>query len=340
MFEEIKPEALYQKKTTQKLTFVDVRSPKEFEESTIPGSINIPLFSNEERAEIGTVYKQESPEAAKQTGLTLFSKKLPDFIAAFQQINTPITVFCWRGGMRSKTAATMVDLMGMQVSRLTGGIRAYREWTVGLLNTLDFLPELIVLNGHTGNGKTIILEKLASQGYPVINLEQMAGHRGSIFGQIGLEPTNQRTFDFLLLEKLLAYQHEPFILIEGESKRIGKVSLPEKLYQKKEASRQLFIELPIEQRIAHILEDYQPWNSPEKFTEAFAHLKRRIHTPIAKEIEQCLEDNAFETAVELLLVNYYDPRYDYASAYPASQQTFIKAQHVNEAMEKIKQEIQ
>lgn len=340
MFEDIKPEVLYQKKTNQRHTIVDVRSPKEFEESTIPGSINIPLFSNEERAEIGTVYKQESPEAAKQRGLTLFSKKLPDFIAAFQQLDTPITVFCWRGGMRSKTAATMIDLMGMEVTRLAGGIRAYREWTVDLLNTLDFLPELIVLNGHTGNGKTIILEKLADEGYPVINLEKMAGHRGSIFGQIGLEPTNQRTFDFLLLEKLLTYKQEPFILIEGESKRIGKVSLPENLYQKKEASRQLFIELPIEQRIKHILEDYQPWKSPEKFTEAFRILKRQIHTPIAKEIEQHLENNAFEAAVELLLVHYYDPRYDYASAYPANQQILIEAEHVEAAMEKIKQEIQ
>ncbi|CQR45923.1 tRNA 2-selenouridine synthase [Paraliobacillus sp. PM-2] len=339
MFEDIKPEVFYQRKTQQHHTIVDVRSPKEFHESTIPGSINIPVFSNEERAAVGTIYKQEGPEAAKQKGLAIFSKKLPNFITSFQKIDTPITVFCWRGGMRSKTAATVVDLMGMQVSRLTGGIRAYREWTVQLLDKLDFLPELMVLNGHTGNGKTIILERLLKEGYPVINLEQMAGHRGSIFGQIGLEPANQRTFDFLLLEKLLTYQQEPFILIEGESKRIGKVTLPEKLYQKKESSRQLFIELPMEQRIAHILEDYQPWDNPEKFIEAFRLLKRRIHTPIAQEIEQSLGTNAFTRAVELLLVHYYDPRYDYATVYPENQQTFIEAENAEDAMEKIKQEI-
>ncbi len=340
MFEEMKPEALYQRKVNQEQTLVDVRSPKEFHESTIPGSINIPVFSDEERSEVGTIYKQVGAETAKQRGLAIFSKKLPDFIAAFQKINTPITVFCWRGGMRSKTAATVADLMGISVSRLSGGIRAYREWTVDMLDQFTFCPKLIVLNGHTGNGKTAILEQLFTEGYPVINLEQMAGHRGSIFGQIGLEPMNQRTFDFLLHEKLLDYQHEPYVLLEGESKRIGKITLPEKFYQRKEASRQIFIELPLKKRIENILADYQPWNDSEQFMEAFQLLKRRIHTPIAKEIEEHLATGAFAAAVELLLVHYYDPRYDHATVYPENQQTFIEAQSIEDAIKKIKLEIQ
>ncbi|UFT99355.1 tRNA 2-selenouridine(34) synthase MnmH [Radiobacillus kanasensis] len=340
MFEEMKPEELYKRKAHQQHTIVDVRSPKEFHQSTIPGSLNIPVFTDEERSEVGTIYKQVGPEAAKERGLAIFSNKLPGFIAAFQKINTPITVFCWRGGMRSKTAATVVDLMGIKnVTRLTGGIRAYREWTVSLLDEFDFRPELIVLNGGTGNGKTMILEKLRKEGYPVINLEEMAGHRGSIFGQIGLEPKNQRAFDFQLLEKLLEYQNEPFVFLEGESKRIGKVTLPERLYRKKEASRQLFIELPMEKRVANILEDYQPWKYPEKFKEAFQLIKRHIHTPVAKEIEQCLESGEFAVAVELLLMHYYDPRYEHSSDYPENRQTLVQAKSVEDAIERIKREM-
>ncbi|WP_340081407.1 tRNA 2-selenouridine(34) synthase MnmH [Terribacillus sp. FSL K6-0262] len=341
MFEDIKPDELYKRKVQQSHTIVDVRSPKEFQESTIPGSINIPVFTDEERSEVGTIYKQVGPEAAKQRGLAIFSKKLPDFIARFQQIDTPVTVFCWRGGMRSKTAATVVDLMGVRnVTRLNGGIRAYRKWAVSLLDEMDFAPELIVLNGGTGNGKTIILERLQEEGYPVINLEQMAGHRGSIFGHIGMEPNNQRAFDFLLLEKMLEYQDEPFVFAEGESKRIGKITIPDKFYQKKERSRQLFIDLPLEKRVAHILEVYQPAKHPERFMEAFSRIKRRIHTPIAREIEQCLESGEYAVAAELLLVHYYDPQYNHSASCPEDQQTHIRAVSVEDAIEKIKLDIQ
>lgn len=185
MVKDIQAEDLYQLKKTNKQVIVDVRSPQEFQEATIPGSINIPLFSDQERAEVGTIYKQQGPEAAKEKGLAI-SKKLPDFIGEFKKLDAPITVFCWRGGMRSKTAATVLGLMGIEANRLSGGIRAYREWTVDLLNHFDLKPKLLVLNGYTGNGKTILLERLAAKGYPVIDLEKIAGHRGSIFGHIGM----------------------------------------------------------------------------------------------------------------------------------------------------------
>src|SRR5699024_10694034 len=107
----------------------------------------------------------------------IFSAKLPDFIEQFNKINTPMTVFCWRGGMRSKTAATVLDLMGIHANRLYGGIKSYRQWVVHELKKQDFPPNLYVLNGYTGSGKTIILQKLATKGYPVIDLEKLAGHR-------------------------------------------------------------------------------------------------------------------------------------------------------------------
>lgn len=336
MFQNIKLNDLFDLQTKEKHTLVDVRSPKEYNEATIPGSINIPVFSNEERAEVGTLYKQVGKEAAKQRGLEIFSSKLPDFINEFQKIDTCMTVFCWRGGMRSKTAATVLDLMGIHANRLHGGIKSYRQWVVHELEKETFTPDLYVLNGYTGSGKTIILHRLAEKGYPVIDLEKMANHRGSIFGQIGLQPSKQKKFDSLLVQDINEYQDKPFVFIEGESKRIGQVLLPDFLYNKKEMGRQLFIHLPFKLRVEIILNEYDPEEHPVNFIEAFQFIKKRIHTPIAKEIEVALQSRDFATAVGLLLEYYYDPRYEHhAKEYSAHQKVDIYAGSIEEAVDKV-----
>lgn len=334
MFKDITSQEVFDLKTDGK-TVVDVRSPKEFNEATIPGAINIPLFTDDERAEVGTIYKQRGQEAAKDRGLEIYSKKLPDFIRSFKQLPEPITVFCWRGGMRSKTAATVLDLMNVNVNRLSGGIKAYRLWIKEQLQTVH-IPELYVLNGHTGNGKTKILQALKKQGYPVIDLEQMASHRGSIFGQIGLQPTNQRTFDLQLGEALLHYQHESYIVIEGESSRIGKIKIPERFFNQKETSRQLFITLPIERRIDLILSDYHPETHHDQFVEAFSIIKRRIHTPVAHRIDASLQSRDYRSVIRDLLDYYYDPRYNHSTAYPEDLMTTIQATSLAAAIEQVK----
>jgi len=317
-------------------TIIDVRSPSEYSEATIPGSINIPVFNDEERAEIGTIYKQVSKEAANERGLEIFSAKLPSFIRQFKKIDTPMTVFCWRGGMRSKTAATVLDLMGIQANRLSGGIRTYRQWVMKELEKEVFSPGFIVLNGYTGSGKTVLLKQLANDGFSVINFEQLAGHRGSIFGQIGREPNNQKKFDSLLIHELQKMKDEPFVYIEGESKRIGKVLIPSFLLDKKENGIHVFIHLPIEERVKNILADYNPWGAEDKFIEAFNLIKRRIHVPIAKEIEEKLKEGQFEGAVTLLLENYYDPRYEYSTTKQPHENDFvIHADSVEDAYEQL-----
>lgn len=318
-------------------TIIDVRSPKEYNETTIPGSKNIPVFNDAERAEIGTLYKQVNKDAAKERGLEILSKKLPAFIKEFKAIETPITLFCWRGGMRSQAAATLLSLMDIHANRLQGGIRSYRDWVVSELGKEEFTPLLYVLEGYTGTGKTVLLEKLEADGYATINLENLASHRGSIFGQIGMQPNNQKTFDSLLVEDLINHKDKSFVFIEGEGKRIGKVTLPEFLYQKKEQGKYFMIHMPMKERIKNILNEYHPEEYPEKFIESFQFVKKHIHTPIAKQIESDLSEGSFESAIRLLLEYYYDPRYDHANkSHLNNEMKNIYAENIEDAYRQIK----
>lgn len=289
MFQDISIEQLIEQRQNKEITLIDVRSPSEFEDSSIPGSLNIPFFDDAERAEIGTLYKQVSAQAAKERGLEIMSAKLPSFVKSFAAIPGRKVVFCWRGGMRSRTTATVLSLMDVHVYRLEGGYRAYRKWVLDSLEQMDFTPDIYVLHGNTGTGKTDILKTLKDRGYPVLDLEGLAGHRGSIFGEIGLRSHNQKTFDALLLEELIHYKDAPFVLIEAESKRIGKVIVPEFLMNKKQQGVHFMIEVPMKLRVQNILNDYRPWKHAEASMHAFQQIKSRLHTPIAAEIESSLK---------------------------------------------------
>ncbi|MGE7603691.1 tRNA 2-selenouridine(34) synthase MnmH [Peribacillus sp. NPDC097675] len=340
MFQDISVDELLDLKDKKELTVIDVRSPSEYKDATIPGSLNIPFFNDEERAEVGTLYKQVSAQTAKERGLEIISVKLPGFIKEFAKIEGKKAVFCWRGGMRSRTTATVLALMGIKALRLDGGYRNYRNWVVDHLETLDMKPEAYVLNGFTGTGKTTILHRLRADGYPILDFEGMANHRGSVFGQIGLEPNNQKKFDSLLFESVQNVQQSPFVLIEGESKRIGKVIIPDSVLAKKEQGIQVFIDLPIEERVQHILEDYQPWDHEQECLEAFLRIKRRIHTPIAAQIENDLKSGNYSSAVALLLQYYYDPMYQHtADHFPDDRKITIQAKNVDEAIEIIRERL-
>ncbi|MFY4777044.1 tRNA 2-selenouridine(34) synthase MnmH [Metabacillus sp. RGM 3146] len=337
MFQDIMVDEMVKIREKRKLVLIDVRSPSEYRAATIPGSCNIPLFTDEERAEIGTLYKQTGVQAAKDKGLEVVSRKLPAFIKEFAAIEGEKAVFCWRGGMRSRTSATVLDLMGIKAYRLHGGVRAYRKWIVDTIEHMKISPKAYVLNGYTGSGKTKILNKLQDEDYPVIDLEGMANHRGSIFGQIGLDPHNQKMFDALFAEKVLTLNQSPYVLFEAESKRVGKVILPESIMEKKEEAVQIFVSIPLEERVRHILEDYQPEDHQEECLQAFRMIKNRIHTPVAAKIEEDLLSGAFSSAIKLLLEFYYDPRYDHtARLYPEDHKIVLEVNNSDEALKEIK----
>ncbi|HEY0826790.1 MAG TPA: tRNA 2-selenouridine(34) synthase MnmH, partial [Bacilli bacterium] len=251
----------------------------------------------------------------------------------FGRIESRKVVYCWRGGMRSKTTATVLSLMDIHVYRLNGGIRAYRKWVVDTLETYVLRPKVYVINGNTGSGKTALLLRLKELRYPVLDLEGLAAHRGSIFGHIGLKAHNQKTFESLLLQDLLKWSESPYLLMEAESKRIGKTVMPEFLFHAKENGIQLFIELPMEERVKHILEDYRPQEQKEACIQAFQYIKKRIHTPIAAEIEKHLYADRFAEAVYLLLEHHYDPRYKNAIENFTGERITFRCNNIDEATE-------
>lgn len=336
MGQEVKVKEMLEIVQGTRAVLVDVRSPGEFADMTIPGSINIPIFDNEERAEIGTLYKQVNVEAAKDRALEIVSAKLPGFIRSFQKLQAPIIVFCWRGGMRSKTTVTLLELMGIRAKRLQGGVKAHRRSVIEQLEQLEIRPGCFILNGGTGSGKTVILRKLKENGIPSLDLEGLASHRGSIFGQIGLPPTNQKMFEAELVHEMLNLHAAPYLVFEAESKRMGKILLPESIMDKKRESTHIYIELPLEVRVQNILDEYQPAAHHQTCIEAFEKIKRRIHTPVATEIQKLLDSKHYARVVQLLLEHYYDPRYLHGEKeYEHCRKVTIQAKDSEDAVRKV-----
>lgn len=300
---------------------VDVRAPIEHHESAIPGSVNIPLFSNEERKEIGTIYKQLGEEAAKWRAMEIVSPKLPQLLSDIKDLKKtgaePV-IHCWRGGMRSRSVASFLEYAGIPSVRLEGGYKAYREYI--LEQTPKLLPEkAVVLHGMTGTGKTEILHALQKKGFPVVDLEKMANHRGSIFGMIGMgEGHNQKTFDALLFDRLNEIQGSEYFIIEAESKRIGRAAQPDELLEKKVNGIHLLIKSSIPKRVERIFNEYvlpfkeQEWFENEVNEKVSKLLKRIRKQDIAASLEYALNNREYKELIEILLVHYYDPRYEHA----------------------------
>ncbi|AFM00919.1 MULTISPECIES: tRNA 2-selenouridine(34) synthase MnmH [Desulfitobacterium] len=295
------------------IVLLDVRSENEYEEATIPGALNLPLFNNEERAMIGTTYVQISPALAKEQGLAIAGPKLDGLYNQARQWSNgrPVALFCWRGGMRSKSLATVFALMGLSVYRLQGGYKAYRH-LVNDYFTQEFPFKVVVLRGNTGVGKTELLKRLRADGYPAIDLENIANNRGSVFGSVGLgSAPSQKSFESALYERLREVEHFPYIIVECESKRIGRINLPSSVYEAMNAGPQILVYDSIHNRIERLIKEYTSYpNATLEIKSALGRLTKNLgHNKIAQ-CHSLLELGNLEEFTEEML-NYYDALYSY-----------------------------
>lgn len=294
----------------EKVPVIDVRTPAEYELGHFVGAINIPIFTNEERAIVGTLYKKKGKKIAVLEGLEFVGTKLADFARKALEIakENELLIHCWRGGMRSASMAWLFDTVGIKTYTLNGGYKAYRNH---IFNTFDKIKELIVLGGSTGSGKTEILLNIQKKGEQVIDLEGIANHKGSAFGRLGekdKQPTSEQ-FANNLFHKIKDFKFDKEIWIEDESKRIGNIHQPDNFYEKLRNARLIEVKLDKDYRINRLLKDY---GSFEKLflIEGINKISKRLGGENANLAIQAIEENNIKEAISISLI-YYDKAYNY-----------------------------
>ncbi|NLF96330.1 MAG: tRNA 2-selenouridine(34) synthase MnmH [Candidatus Riflebacteria bacterium] len=293
---------------------VDVRSPTEYAETTIPGAINVPIFDNAERAEIGTIYSKIGQREARRRAIELVSPKIPQILKEIDDArepgSPPAIIFCWRGGARSLAITSFLDLAGIPALQLSGGHKAFRRHINNFFAETDF-AKMLVVRGPTGVGKTQLLRRLIDENFPVVDLEGLANHRGSAFGALGLgNQPSQKMFEATLWQRLGQLHSNEYLLTEGESKHIGRLVIPERLHQAMLAGSSIWVEAPLEYRIQVILQDYPARDSmAEAFKPAISALKERLGKQVVAELLSLLGQRDWPELIRRLLVDYYDPLY-------------------------------
>jgi len=311
--------------------FVDTRTPKEFKEAHVYDAINIPIMNDYQRHVVGKTYKQVSREAAVKKGKEFFAPCIVDYIEQFDKYkntNTKIYVYCWRGGMRSRIVVNLLRMNGhTNVVQVKGGYKTYVNDIVwkGLDDmSKSYSPKFIVLFGNTGTKKTEVLHRLAAmhdntetsnQLLPVIDLEGLAAHKGSLFGGVNETPRSQKMFSILVYHQLYELRNHKYIFVEGESYKVGNVFLPDFVYQKIENDLSVLIKATIPTRVESIRHAYiKNDDSIRQIHEVLDSLtlKQRIGGKNQQMLHDMLDDQNVDGCIEWLLKNYYDDRYRYA----------------------------
>lgn len=289
---------------------VDVRSPGEFEAGHVTGAISIPLFADEERAIVGTIYKQRGKKDAIEKGLEIVGPKMAALAkkAEDSAINGSLGVYCWRGGMRSNRMAWLFEQIGLNCTVLEGGYKAYRNI---VLQRFSEVKSLIVIDGSTGSGKTDILHALKEEGEQVLDLEGLANHKGSAFGNIGLgkQPSSHQ-FQNDLHHELGILNPEKRIWIEREGLTIGNVYLPQPLWENMRDSTAVAIDVPIDLRVDRLVKDYGSASKLD-LEKSIRKLQQKLGGQHMKAALEFLEEDRLAEVAELLL-HYYDKRYAFS----------------------------
>lgn len=290
----------------------DVRSPGEYHHAHIPDAFSLPLFTDQQRAEVGTIYKQQGKQKAIKVGLTHFGPMMNSHIEQVEKIlkqlnykDNKILVHCWRGGMRSGGMAWLLELYGYEVFVLEGGYKSYRNW---VLEQFQLPFQFRVLGGYTGSAKTETLQELLRLGEAVIDLEKLANHKGSAFGGIGqpIQPT-QEYFENQLAQQLYQYQQKDFIWIEDESQRIGNLNIPHALWNTIRKQSVYFLTIPFLERLSFIVKQYGIQDL-QALKDAVERIQKRFG-PNETKITLSLLDQGDITAAFEILLRYYDKKY-------------------------------
>lgn len=293
---------------------LDVRSPSEYAHAHMKNAYSLPLFTDEERKVVGTAYKQQGKQPAIKIGLNYFGVKMAQMVNEVEALlasssdptNKVVLVHCWRGGMRSAGVAWLLDLYGYTVYTLVGGYKAYRNW---VLEQFTLTYSFNILGGYTGSGKTETLHALQALDQPIIDLEGLAHHKGSAFGNLGqpVQPS-QEQFENLLAQSLykMSEQHA-YIWVEDESRRIGLVNIPAILFDQIRKSKLYFLDIPFTQRLQFILKGYGKFEK-DKLMSAILRIKKRLGGLETKTAINFLIEDDVESSFTVLL-NYYDKLY-------------------------------
>ena len=287
---------------------VDLRTPTEYAKGHIPGSTNVPLFTDEERARVGTLYKQAGKEIAFQHGLKFVGPRLADMTKRIRNLakGKPLVFYCWRGGMRSESICWLMHLGGMHVSRIKGGYKAYRRY---IRQAFAEPANMVILGGYTGTGKTDVLLELERQGVQIVDLEGVASHKGSVFGHINElpQPTSEQ-FENNLFDVWQTIDKKNIVVVENESAAVGSVSVPEPLYRQMRQAPVVSISIPLKKRIARLVAEYSV-DDTQALLDAVERIARKLGGKKKQQVEACLLVNKFDQACELLL-QYYDKYYE------------------------------
>ena len=278
---------------------IDVRSPAEYAYAHIPKALCLPLFNDEERAKVGTAYKQVSPEHALIKGLEFVGPKMAGYVKKMIKWapNRKVVVHCWRGGKRSGSMAWLLRFAGFDVLVLEGGYKNYRNFVLQEFENQQL--NIIVLGGKTGSGKTAILHELAKQGEQIIDLEALAHHKGSAFGWIGEEkqPSSEQ-FENNLYTVFSKIDPQKRVWVENESSTIGSVFIPQPFWKQMKNAPLVHLEVPFEQRVKHLIENYTA-TEREDLKQSFQKITSKLGHEALKIALEALEKDDFATAAAI-----------------------------------------
>ncbi len=294
---------------------IDARSESEHAEDRLPGAVNWPVLNDAQRADIGTEYKQASPFDARKRGAVMAARNIASHVethAADLPRSWKPLVYCWRGGQRSGSLALVLGEIGFQVSVLEGGYREFRRAVLAELQTLPAPFSFRVLCGRTGSAKSRLLQALAAQGEQVLDLEGLACHRGSVLGpEPGRPQPSQKAFETQLWRALRALDPERPVYVEGESRTIGRLRVPEQLMEAVRAAACLQVQMSLPARVAFLLQDYAHFvDDTESFCARLAALRELRGAAVVEDWQARARAGQVAGVVEELLTLHYDPVYE------------------------------